>query len=58
MFFSCLHILYLFVSVDYSNLLIPKGQQLAVNEMCRCLACSQKMMMMVMMVTTVISKCK
>jgi len=38
MFFSSLRILYLFTSVDYSNLSMPKGQQLAVNEMCRCLA--------------------
>lgn len=38
MFFISLHILYFFASVDYSNLSMPKGQQLAVNEMCRCLA--------------------
>lgn len=35
---NSVHILYLFVSVDYSNLLMPKGQQLAVNKMCDCLA--------------------
>lgn len=35
---NSVYILYLFVSVDYSNLLMPKGQQLAVNKMCGCLA--------------------
>lgn len=31
------YVLYLFVSMEYSYLLMPKGQQLAINEMCRCL---------------------
>lgn len=32
-FFLFLCFLYFFVSVEYSNLLVPKGQQLGVNKM-------------------------